>query len=102
MCILLTLRKTGMPRILLSTAHLTPLILNSLKLSYTPPKQPLPFPPLPLPFHATAERIERLQKTSPSLDDKTEVYRESCGKSAGKEFCNDERVRGLLALCEEL
>lgn len=50
-----------MPRILLSTAHVAPLILQSLGVAHTLPEVVTTYPPLPQPFHATAERIRRLQ-----------------------------------------
>lgn len=52
---------SGMPRILLSAAHITPLILASLGVHFTIPKLVKPYPPLPKPFHITTERVARLQ-----------------------------------------
>ena len=79
----------GMPRILLSTAHIIPGVLDSLGFEYEQPKLIASYPPLPKPFHVTAERVERLQTTD--LDAKAEAYRESCGESSQKPFCMDER-----------
>lgn len=77
----------GMPRILLSTAHITPLILDSLNAKYTPPSLVAPFPPLPKPFQVTAERIEALKKV-----DAAAIFEQSakdCLESAKKPFCNN-------------
>lgn len=77
----------GMPRILLSTAHITPLILDSLNAKYTPPSLVAPFPPLPKPFQVTAERIEALQKV-----DAAAIFEQSakdCLESSKKPFCNN-------------
>ncbi|KAH9214283.1 FAD dependent oxidoreductase, partial [Leptodontidium sp. 2 PMI_412] len=52
----------GMPRILLSAAHIAPLILNSLDVAYTTPDLVKPYPALPRPFEVTRDRIEVLQK----------------------------------------
>ncbi|WVQ99100.1 hypothetical protein IAU59_006232 [Kwoniella sp. CBS 9459] len=51
----------GMPRILGSTAHLAPLVLSALGIQSTTPSTATIFPPLPEPFHATEERVQRLQ-----------------------------------------
>lgn len=50
----------GMPRILLSAAHLAPLVLESLDVQMMTPSLVKPYPPLPLPFKLTAERLDRL------------------------------------------
>lgn len=80
-----------MPRILLSTAHVVPLILASVGIKFTPPTLVAPYPPLPKPFHITADRIERLQKTDAKA--KYEAYMKSNSESAKEEFCNDDRSR---------
>ncbi|OCF32124.1 FAD dependent oxidoreductase superfamily protein [Kwoniella heveanensis BCC8398] len=51
----------GMPRILGSTAHLAPLVLADLGVKSNTPSTATIFPPLPEPFQATEERIQRLQ-----------------------------------------
>ena len=52
------------------------------------------FPPLPQPFHATPERVERLVRTADAaLTAKIEANRKSCQESAAKPFCNDARSR---------
>ncbi|KAF9881472.1 FAD dependent oxidoreductase [Colletotrichum karsti] len=81
----------GMPRILLSTAHITPLILDSLGAKYSAPAMVAPFPPLPEPFHASAERVSSLQKVDAAA--KFAEYAKSSLESAKKPFCNDERSR---------
>ena len=78
-----------MPRILLSTAHIVPGVLNALGFEYKQPALVAPYPPLPKPFHVTAERVERLQGTD--LAAKAQAYRESCKESSQKSFCVDER-----------
>lgn len=56
-----------MPRILLSTAYITPKILDFLKIKHSTPFKPQTDPKLELPkevpgpFKLTAERLERLQ-----------------------------------------
>lgn len=52
----------GMPRILLSTCHIAPVILQDLGTVVVPPRCTLDYPPLPQPFHATRTRLERLRK----------------------------------------
>ena len=89
------LTKSGMPRILLSTVHITPLVLTSLGLDFTPPSLVAAFPPLPKPFEATSERVERLQQL-----DTSEIYEASVKnslESAKKPFCVDVRRRLGLA-----
>lgn len=51
-----------MPRILLSTCHIVPVILQDLQIKQSPPPCTLEYPPLPQPFHATRSRLERLRK----------------------------------------
>ena len=53
----------GMPRILLSTCHVTPLILQDLGIVNQQPECTLQYPPLPQPFHSTKSRMERLART---------------------------------------
>lgn len=86
-CVRLT--DAGMPRILLSTAHIIPRLLDFLSFEYQQPALVTPYPPLPKPFVVTAERVERLQNTD--LDAKAQAYRESCKESSQKPFCMDER-----------
>lgn len=51
----------GMPRILLATAHITPMILDCLGVEWTAPALVKHYPPLPKPFVVTAKRVEMLQ-----------------------------------------
>lgn len=83
------LTAAGMPRILLSTAHIIPGVLDSLGFDYQQPALVAPYPPLPKPPVVTAERVERLQSTD--LNAKVQAYRESCKESSQKPFCMDER-----------
>lgn len=78
-----------MPRILLSTAHIVPGVLKALDFEYKQPALVAPYPPLPEPFHVTAERVERLQGID--LAAKAQAYRDSCRESSQKPFCMDER-----------
>lgn len=80
-----------MPRILLSTAHVAPLILTSLGIESTPPALVAPYPPLPKPFHITTDRIDRLQKMD--AEAKFEADVKSNLESAQEEFCNDDWSR---------
>lgn len=79
----------GMPRILLSTAHITPLVLTELGIKWTAPKLVEKYPPLPEPFVATAKRIKALQTADAkaSYDASVKGHQES----AKKPFCNDKR-----------
>jgi hypothetical protein len=86
-CIKLT--TSGMPRILLSTAHIVPEVLESLGLDYKQPTLAAPYPPLPKPFLVTEERVERLQSTD--LAAKAQAYRERCKESSQKPFCMGPR-----------
>jgi hypothetical protein len=79
-----------MPRILLSTAHITPLILTSLDIETTPPLV-APYPPLPSPFHTTVNRVERLQRIDAAAQYETNV--KISLESAKKPFCVDVRNR---------
>ncbi|KAH6886963.1 FAD dependent oxidoreductase-domain-containing protein [Thelonectria olida] len=79
----------GMPRILLSTAHITPLILDDLSVKYSSPSLVVPYPSLPKPFHATAERIGLLQKIDAAAH--FENFAKDSLESAKKPFCNDAR-----------
>lgn len=47
----------GMPRILLSTAHLAPLVLDALGVAWSAPALVEDYPPIPAPFVVTAERL---------------------------------------------
>lgn len=81
-----------MPRILLSTAHIVPKVLDSLNFEHKPPALVADYPPLPGPFHATSARVERLLQTV-DVDAMAKAYKEKCEVSAAKTFCNDERSR---------
>lgn len=79
----------GMPRVLLSAAHIVPLVLQSLDIEFSPPSLTSNYPSLPAPFHATAERIERLQSTDVTAI--AEQYKKGCAESARKPFCDPGR-----------
>ena len=80
---------TGMPRILLCAAHVTPLILNFLGVEFTPPSLVEPYPKLPAPFEITKKRIDALLKVDAYL--KLENSWKNAKESAKKEFCNTPR-----------
>ena len=87
LCAQLTI--AGMPRILLSTAHIIPGVLDSLGFEHQQPALAAPYPSLPKPFLITAERIERLQDTD--LAARAQAHRERCKESSQKPFCRGER-----------
>lgn len=51
-----------MPRILLSTYHIVPLVLQDLGMVNRVPEFAHDYPPLPQPFHSTRARLERVRK----------------------------------------
>ena len=79
----------GMPRILLSAAHIAPLVLESLGFDYNLPSLASAYPPLPQPFHVTAERVQRLQSTDVAAI--AEQYKKGCEASAKQPFCDPGR-----------
>lgn len=81
-----------MPRILLSAAHIAPLVLSSIGVEHETPKIAASYPALPKPFLATAYRIETLQKTV-DIATEIEAHKRACEESAKKPFCNNERSR---------
>jgi hypothetical protein len=88
-----------MPRILLSTAHIVPEVLDSLGFNHKQPSLAASYPPLPKPFLVTKERVERLQDAD--LVARAEAYRERCKDSSQKPFCLGERnltVREALSV----
>lgn len=79
----------GMPRILLTTAHLTPLVLDSLGVKWTAPSLVAPYPALPKPFVVTAKRVEALQDADMKADYEEGVKsHEDCAKYS---YCNVPR-----------
>lgn len=81
-----------MPRILLSAAHIAPLVLESLGYEHSAPELVAPYPALPKPFHVTSERVERLKGTDVSKMVETQHAR--LAESAKKSFCDvGRRVR---------
>lgn len=91
------LTSTGMPRILLSTEHIVPLVLESLEFDSSRPALASGYPPLTKPFLVTPERVERLQGTD--CDFEARLYKERCEESSMKTFCRDERsMRSLNTL----
>jgi hypothetical protein len=67
------LKQQGMPRILLSTAHIAPLILQSIGVIHTMPDEVATYPPLPQPFHATAARCDRLRTVDANIGFDAEI-----------------------------
>lgn len=80
----------GMPRILLSTAHITPLVLSYLHTKAVTPALVKDFPSLPAPFVVTGERIARLQGVDFSAQMAAGV--ESGLQSGRKSFCAKSKV----------
>lgn len=79
----------GMPRILLSTAHLTPLVLDSLNIKWSAPALVKDFPPIPAPFVATAERVAALQGVDSQAVYEAEIKEQE--EDAKKDYCNGPR-----------
>ena len=80
----------GMPRILLTAAHIVPIVIDSIGFQHSQPHLAAAYPPLPKPFHATAERVARLQATD--LAELAREFAERCNASAKKPFSNIPRV----------
>ncbi|RMZ71110.1 fad dependent oxidoreductase superfamily [Pyrenophora seminiperda CCB06] len=80
----------GMPRVLLTAAHIAPVVLESIGFQHSTPHLAATYPPLPKPFHVSAERIERLQKTDPAEFARETI--EANNASAKKPFSNTPRV----------
>lgn len=86
----------GMPRILLSTAHVVPAVLDLLGVAYTAPPEVAASPPLPEPYKVTRKRVEALQKVD--TDAKFKGSEAGSIESSKKPFCVDVRQRlGLQA-----
>ncbi|KAK2608048.1 hypothetical protein N8I77_006685 [Diaporthe amygdali] len=79
----------GMPRILLSTAHITPLILEELGVKWTAPDLVAPYPPLPEPFVVTDERVKAFTEADAKKNYEASVSAHEA--SAVKPFCNEPR-----------
>jgi hypothetical protein len=77
-----------MPRILLSTAHLVPLVLASIDQEHTAPALVEHYPPLPKPFTVTEERMQKV-KESVDLKKEMELYVGRNRQSAEKTFCRE-------------
>ncbi|KAK8875327.1 FAD dependent oxidoreductase [Apiospora arundinis] len=80
----------GMPRILLSTSSISTLVLESLGLEHSEPSGAAKLP-LPKPFLATKDRIDRLQNTN--VEGIRSSFTAKCKESSVKPFCNGERSR---------
>lgn len=78
-----------MPRILLSTAYMAPLVLDALGVEYSAPSLVRAYPAMPEPFYLTTERIDALAHADPSA--KFEASKQAYDESAKKPFCNDAR-----------
>lgn len=79
----------GMPRILLSTAHITPLILEELGVKWTAPDLVASYPPLPEPFVVTDERVKAFTEADAKKNYEASVSAHEA--SAVKPFCNEPR-----------
>ncbi|KAH7093660.1 FAD dependent oxidoreductase-domain-containing protein [Paraphoma chrysanthemicola] len=80
----------GMPRILLSSAHIAPLILDAIGFEHSQARLAESYPALPLPFHVTADRIDKLQATD--LNAVKNAFKERCEASAKKPCCDAGRA----------
>lgn len=79
----------GMPRILLSTAHLTPLVLDKLGVKWSAPALVKAYPPIPEPFVVTAERVAALQSADATAEYEADIQGHE--EDAEKEYCNGPR-----------
>lgn len=79
----------GMPRILLSTAHLTPLVLDSLGVEWSAPALVKEYPPIPAPFVVTANRVAALQGVDTQAEYEADI--KGMEEDAKKEYCNGPR-----------
>lgn len=79
----------GMPRILLSTAHITPLILEGLGVKWAAPGLVAAYPPLPEPFVVTEERVKAFTEADARKHYEASVSAHEA--SAAKPFCNEPR-----------
>jgi hypothetical protein len=86
-----TLIREGMPRILLSSAHIAPLVLDAIGFEHTQPRLAKSYPALPEPFNATADRLAKLQVTD-TRDAMVKAFRERCELSAKKPYCDVGRA----------
>jgi hypothetical protein len=85
------LSRAGMPRILLSSAHIAPLVLDAIGFEHRRPQLAASFPDLPEPFHATAERVAKLNETD-LREPKIKAFNASCILSAKKPWCDAGRI----------
>lgn len=79
----------GMPRILLSTAHLTPLVLDAVGVQWSAPALVKDYPPIPAPFVVTAERVAALQHVDATAEYEADI--KAMEEDATKEYCNGPR-----------
>lgn len=79
----------GMPRILLSTAHLAPLVLDTLKAEWSAPALVKAYPPIPAPFVVTAERVAALQGVDAAAMKEADIQEHL--EDAKKDCCNGPR-----------
>lgn len=80
----------GMPRILLATAHITPLVLDALGIKWTAPALVAAYPPLPAPFVVTDERVQSLQGAGMQAAEYEDSLKEH-EECAMKDYCNGPR-----------
>lgn len=81
----------GMPRILLASAHIAPLVLDAIGFQHTPPRLAAPYPALPEPFRVTKDRINMLRAEN-KWEEKVKSFNTSCEASATKSCCNAGRT----------
>lgn len=73
-----------MPRILLSTAHLAPSILDSIGVEHSTPSMIANVPPLPAPYVLDAKRLEKLKNESVEAYYQRDI--DAAASSAKKDF----------------
>lgn len=79
----------GMPRILLSTAHLTPLVLDAVGVQWSAPALVKDYPPIPAPFVVTAERVAALQDVDAKAEYEADI--KEFEEDAKRDYCNGPR-----------
>ncbi|XP_014550225.1 hypothetical protein COCVIDRAFT_43181 [Bipolaris victoriae FI3] len=80
----------GMPRVLLASAHVAPLVLDAIGFQHTPPHLAAPYPALPEPFRVTKDRINMLLAEN-KWEEKVKSFNTSCEASATKSCCDAGR-----------
>lgn len=80
----------GMPRILLASAHIAPLVLDAIGFEHTQPRLAAPYPALPEPFRVTGDRIDKLRAEN-KWEETVKSFNAKCEASATKPCCDAGR-----------